>query len=291
MQAPTQNAITVKAHGSSQAVDHDSAPDKTIYAPEDGTIDSYQQRGSGKSDAGLALRMRGGTGLHQFAHTSKSLVSVGQKVKRGQPIAIMGNTGYVQAINGDGTHLHYWLQRPDGSYVYPPTLYTESFIKLGGDTMSDPITDKHKNLIRIVSSEVRGWDRGQVHSGKFDKTEMAYWKGKSIADFIQQCWDVGAEYRVLKDKWQAAYDREPELQKRLAAKPKEVIKEVENPKTLTDLQVSQEKNVELGRVLEIKSDEITKLQAEVAAASGDTQLLNSFGEFLAKLIARLGLRK
>ena len=88
MQAVTQNRITQGQHGTSKAVDYSASPDKTLYAPEDGVIDSYMQRGSGTSNAGLALRMRGANGLHQFAHTERSLVQVGQSVKRGQPIAI-----------------------------------------------------------------------------------------------------------------------------------------------------------------------------------------------------------
>lgn len=93
--------------------------------------------------------------------------------------------------------------------------------------VSDPITDKHKYLIRVISSEVKGWDRGKVHNGDYDAKEMAFWRGKSIADFSQSAWDEGAGYRKDKDKWKAAYDREPELKKQLAAKPKEIVKEVE----------------------------------------------------------------
>lgn len=131
MQSCSSNRITQGSHGTSKAVDIANDPDNIIYAPEDGTIDSYMQRGSGTSDAGLALRMRGATGLHQFAHTSSSLVRPGDRVKRGQPIAVMGHTGYTIPSGPAGAHVHWWIQTPNG-YVYPPNLINEPFMKLGG---------------------------------------------------------------------------------------------------------------------------------------------------------------
>ncbi len=124
MRPPTGNIITQAQHLVSKSVDYSyyrNTGDATIYAPESGVIDSYQQRGSGTSDGGNCLRLKGATGLHQFAHCERSLVKVGQKVSKGQPLAIMGSTGYVQ-----GRHLHYWVLTPSG-YKYPPTLYTEPF--------------------------------------------------------------------------------------------------------------------------------------------------------------------
>src|SRR5690606_10553432 len=150
MQAPTDQAITQGQHGTSKAVDHRAWPDDIVYAPEDATFDSYQRRGSGVNDAGNALRIRGATGLHQFAHLSESFIKAGDKVKRGQPIARMGYTGYVQPPGEAGKHLHYWIQRPDGSYVYPPTLYKDKFIKVpvtGGSEVAN--TAQVKNLYRL----------------------------------------------------------------------------------------------------------------------------------------------
>lgn len=132
MRAPTANAISQGSHGTSKAVDYRAVPDINVYAPEDGTIDSYQRRGSGTNDAGNALRMRGATGLHQFAHLEESYVSPGQKVVKGQRIAKMGYTGYTKPSGPAGRHLHYWVQTGTDSkgspiYVYPPNLINEPF--------------------------------------------------------------------------------------------------------------------------------------------------------------------
>jgi murein DD-endopeptidase MepM/ murein hydrolase activator NlpD len=131
MKPPTGNRITQTQHLASKAVDYAAGPDPYVYAPEDGTIDSFMQRGTPgtTSDAGLCLRMNGKTGLHQFGHLERSYVQPGQKVKKGLKIAKMGYTGYTQPDNiPAGAHLHYWVLTPTG-YVYPPNLYTEAFNK------------------------------------------------------------------------------------------------------------------------------------------------------------------
>lgn len=88
-------------------------------------------------------------------------------------------------------------------------------IKQEGGDMEDIITDKHRDLIRVISSEVKGWNRDEVHSGKLDDREMKAWKGNKISVFSQQAWNEGGNYRALKDKWKAAYDAQPGLLKKI----------------------------------------------------------------------------
>lgn len=84
-----------------------------------------------------------------------------------------------------------------------------------GGSMEDVITDAHRNLLRVMNSEVKGWNRSEVHNGKLDDREMKAWKGKKLSQFSQQAWDEGAAYRALKDKWKAAFDAQPGLLKKI----------------------------------------------------------------------------
>lgn len=87
-----------------------SAQGKPIYAAESGTVilASYQ------GDLGNYVLIDHGGGVKTgYAHNSSIIVSVGQKVERGQQIAKMGNTGY-----SFGPHCHFVLIK-NGVYVNP----------------------------------------------------------------------------------------------------------------------------------------------------------------------------
>lgn len=76
-----------------------------IIAPADGVIASV-----GKSDGmGINITINHGYGFKTvYGHLSKTLVKKGQAVKRGEIIALMGNTG-----RSTGSHLHYEVHLND----------------------------------------------------------------------------------------------------------------------------------------------------------------------------------
>lgn len=231
MQACSSNRITQGAHGTSKAVDLSAKPDPIGYAPEDGTIDSYMQRGSGTSDAGLALRMRGANGLHQFGHTSESLVPVGAKVKRGQPIFVMGHTGYTIPSGPAGAHCHWWIQTPKG-YVYPPNLINEPFMKLGSGG-GTPMTQAEAEAIAaavypgLTGREASAADikntAPMVLSGKFRQLFDGHLAAQEVKNHLST--KYGKTVEVVKPDPAVAAERDrlaakvTELEKKLAEAP------------------------------------------------------------------------
>ncbi|MGO9481302.1 MAG: M23 family metallopeptidase [Candidatus Kryptoniota bacterium] len=84
-----------------------------VYATGDGTISYVGQRGG----YGTAIEIDHGFGYSTvYGHLSKPLVVEGQKVKRGQVIALSGNSGL-----STGPHLHYEVIK-NGVHV-DPTAY------------------------------------------------------------------------------------------------------------------------------------------------------------------------
>lgn len=84
-----------------------------VYAPADGVVEFSAAKGG----YGNAVSIKHGNSGYTtfFAHLSRSSVSVGQKVKRGDLIAYSGNTG-----SSTGPHLHYEIQNADGSQKFNP---------------------------------------------------------------------------------------------------------------------------------------------------------------------------
>lgn len=81
-----------------------------ILAAEDGVVIT-----SGWDNSyGMYITIDHGSIATLYAHNSKLLVSVGQQVKRGQTIALSGNTG-----NSTGPHLHFSVIDENGKYVNP----------------------------------------------------------------------------------------------------------------------------------------------------------------------------
>ncbi len=84
-----------------------------IYAPGDGTVSYVGPRGG----YGNAIEIDHGFGYSTvYGHLSKPMVREGQKVKRGQVIALSGNSGL-----STGPHLHYEVIK-NGVHV-DPTAY------------------------------------------------------------------------------------------------------------------------------------------------------------------------
>ncbi len=83
----------------------------------------------------------------------------------------------------------------------------------------DMIKKGDEAQLRIISSEVKGWDFPSVHNGSKDAVEMAAWKGKDFRKFIWEAWVEGGWYRDLKAKQAQFYNSYVNAIAELQARP------------------------------------------------------------------------
>lgn len=110
-----------------------------IVAPADGVVEhvAYQANGAGRY-----IKVRhGGQYTTVYMHLSRSLVKVGQSVKKGERIALSGNTG-----RSTGAHLHYEFHI-NGRPVNPMT------VKLPGTGSGMPDKERKEFLAKARSIE------------------------------------------------------------------------------------------------------------------------------------------
>lgn len=98
-------------HSSHMAIDYAAAIGTPIRAVGDGVVTSAGWNSSGY---GYLLKIRhNSTYSTNYAHISKFAVRVGQRVKQGQVVAYVGNTGF-----STGPHLHYEMVK-NGQKINP----------------------------------------------------------------------------------------------------------------------------------------------------------------------------
>lgn len=101
-----------RRHGKHTGIDISDAPNAPIYAVLPGVV-TYSGR---LSAYGLMVKIRHADGFESlYAHNSKNLVKPGDRVKKGQKIALMGKSG-----NARGYHVHFEI-RKNGKPVNPLT--------------------------------------------------------------------------------------------------------------------------------------------------------------------------
>lgn len=138
---------------------------------------------------------------------------------------------------------------------------------------TDMIEKENYAQLRVVNSEVKGWDVHQTHSGAFDAREIAAWTGQPWVKFIQQAWEEGEGYRTQKALWQSFYNQY-----------KDIVGELSKRPTTAELQAVVKKLAEAEKQAQAAAEEAARLKLE---QTEDTQLLNEAGSWLQKLFNRL----
>jgi murein DD-endopeptidase MepM/ murein hydrolase activator NlpD len=103
-----------------------------IYAIEDGVIDRTKLQSNGA----LQIVMRGSSGSKfYYGHMDKVLIKGGQRVKAGDVIGLMGDTGSPGAVH---LHFEYWRSGGESAAVDPEELIS-SVCRIGKDGKGDSL--------------------------------------------------------------------------------------------------------------------------------------------------------
>jgi hypothetical protein len=144
----------------------------TILMPEDGTVTLVPNNGND----GNGVYFTVGDHFHGLLHTSKYLVSNGQYVRKGTPVAIMGDTGAAE-----GVHLH-WALKVQGTFVNALN-YVDEHTK--GDD------------VKIQNPQESEWFYTLVWHRKPSKEEAEGMVGKTLEELFYQATQKDKD----KDEW------------------------------------------------------------------------------------------
>lgn len=110
-----------------------------IYATGNGVVEQADAESSGY---GLCVRIKHGYGYGTlYGHMSKILVTPGQKIRRGQVIGLVGNTGL-----STGPHCHYEVHR-NGEPVNPIAYF-----------LANLTPEEYMNITRSASNPAQSFD-------------------------------------------------------------------------------------------------------------------------------------
>lgn len=105
-------------------VDVAAASGTPIKAPVDGVITKTEEGHSqGENNFGNQVELKDSMGnTHQFNHLQNIVAKRGQQVKKGQPVATLGDTGATYSPSGgDSSNLDYRIISAFGQYQNPLT--------------------------------------------------------------------------------------------------------------------------------------------------------------------------
>jgi hypothetical protein len=158
----------------------------SVFSPYDGVVERVW--GSDKVTGGLQLRIRHDNGYTTgYAHLNSYNVKVGDRITKGQQIALSGNTG-----PSTGPHLHFVLRDPSGNLLNP----VDHFNMRGGNKSRD---------IKGLSN----WDHnnpGNIHMGDFAKGYGAIQGRKDNKGNIAVFPDMETGLKAMEDLlWGPAY--------------------------------------------------------------------------------------
>jgi len=259
--------------GRHSGVDYAKGTGSNVYAPTSGTLTQVVS-----PTGGNMVVIRDSQGFyHRLMHNSQFIKGNGG-VSEGEVVAKSGSTGL-----STGPHVH-WDINKEGTY---PTSFA-SFINpadwlagkynapsAGGDEVI-PDQDNYYWRYNKAMQNIRG---RQMTREEFRKNFV----GRSHLTMLEAMLD-DPEADKATDFQQWALTNRASITKQVTDQANQ-IKDLQ-----TKLTASSDNVAALTKANEELNTRVKNLEAQLAIQSEDTQLLNGFGEFLRKMITRLGLK-
>lgn len=148
------------------------------------------------------------------------------------------------------------------------------------------ITKNDAVPMRVINSEVKGWDFASTHAGAQDQREVNAWAGQPWVKHIMQAWEEGAWYRALKAKQADFYNQYANVIGELSARPsREELQAALNKlgTAARDVEIANAKAVEEEKKAQEAAAKYAELlkQQEADKQAGDT-FLRRIGQFFSK---------
>jgi hypothetical protein len=167
-----------------------------LCSPVDGVVTAARLDRSGFG-RGYFVEILSDGKYYGLCHMNSVAVSEGQQVTEGTPIGPSGNTGL-----STGPHLHMYVclspspNVPLDQFLDPEELLNSA--EAQGDTKM--LTENDVDVMRIIETEIKGFDYEFVHSGQFDKELLGAHAGKDCRTLVREQFhnSVAAQYRANK---------------------------------------------------------------------------------------------
>lgn len=152
-----------------------------------------------------------------------------------------------------------------------------------GDDMIKP---GDEDILRIIASEVKGWDFNSTHNGSKDATEMAAWKGRDFRQLIREGWAEGGWYRNLKTKQAGLQSQVDKLTADLSARPTKAELEEALAKVQKESEKVAKAEAEREKAIKMAEEQSAKYLEELGKKGEDTKLLDNLFGAVKAFIAR-----
>lgn len=159
----------------------------------------------------------------------------------------------------------------------------DSIVNKGNEDM---IKDGDQDILRIIASEVKGWDFTSTHNGSKDATELAAWRGRDFRQLIREGWVEGQWYRTLKAKQAGLQTVVDTLNKELGSRPTKAQLEEALAKIQKETDKAIKAEEERLKAMALAEEQSKKYLESLNTKSEDTKLIDSIKEIIAKVVAR-----